>query len=95
MFNLLLEHFEAHGIDQEPNPDKQAPLDRFQKTYNISGFPIHFGFSDIKPIEESVFNTDVHSVQEPGVEFSLAVRVFPYPQRLYSVWVHVASLLRK
>ena len=33
--------------------------------------------------------------REPGVEFALAVHVEPYPNTVMSVWVYVASMVRK
>ena len=35
------------------------------------------------------------SLREPGVEFALAVHVEPYPNTVMSVWVYVASMVRK
>ncbi len=39
--------------------------------------------------------TGVHLNREPGVEFALAVHVEPYPNTVMSVWVYVASMVRK
>lgn len=33
--------------------------------------------------------------EEPGVEFALAVHVEPYPNSVMSVWVYVASLVKR
>lgn len=60
----------------------------------ISGFPLHQPFSEIRSIIEAVHSTGVHNIQAPNVEFALAVYVHPYPNNVLSVWVYVASLVR-
>lgn len=60
----------------------------------ISGFPLHQPFSEIRPIVEAVHSTGVHNIQAPNVEFALAVYVHPYPNNVLSVWVYLASLVR-
>jgi coiled-coil and C2 domain-containing protein 2A len=64
-------------------------------SFQICGFPLHFAFSDQKEILEAVSATGVHLNEEPGVEFALAVHVEPYPCSVMSVWVYVASMLRR
>ena len=44
---------------------------------------------------EALHATGVHLNREPGVEFALAVHVEPYPNTVMSVWVYVASMVRK
>ena len=44
---------------------------------------------------ESVTATGVHLNRENGVEFALAVHVEPYHNYAMSVWVYVASLVRR
>ncbi|KAG7228889.1 hypothetical protein INR49_008667 [Caranx melampygus] len=60
----------------------------------ISGFPLHFPFSEIQPIIEAVYSTGVHNIHASNVEFALAVYVHPYPNNVLSVWVYLASLVR-
>ncbi|TSL61152.1 Coiled-coil and C2 domain-containing protein 2A [Bagarius yarrelli] len=62
--------------------------------YRISGFPLHFPFTEIRPIVEAVHSTGVHGVEAANVEFALAVYVHPYPSNVLSVWVYIASLVR-
>ncbi|KAF0042441.1 hypothetical protein F2P81_005973 [Scophthalmus maximus] len=59
----------------------------------ISGFPLHLPFSEIRPIIEAVHSTGVHNIQASNVEFALAVYVHPYPDNVLSVWVYLASLV--
>ncbi|KAM9384360.1 coiled-coil and C2 domain-containing protein 2A isoform 2-T2 [Pholidichthys leucotaenia] len=61
--------------------------------HQISGFPLNFPFSDIRPIIEAVYSTGVHNVQATSVEFALAVYVHPYPNNILSVWVYLASII--
>ena len=61
----------------------------------VCGFPLHFGYSDLESIIEAVKATGVHLDRDPGVEFSLAVMVEPYPGSVMSVWVYVASIVRR
>ena len=61
----------------------------------MCGFPLHFSYSDLETITEAVKATGVHRDRDPGVEFSLAVLVEPYPGSVMSVWVYVASMVRK
>uniref|UniRef100_A0A4W5ML41 Coiled-coil and C2 domain containing 2A n=1 Tax=Hucho hucho TaxID=62062 RepID=A0A4W5ML41_9TELE len=60
----------------------------------ISGFPLHLPFSEVRPIIEAVYSTGVHNVEASNVEFALAVHVHAYPNNVLSVWVYLASLIR-
>lgn len=46
-------------------------------------------------IVEALESTGVHLNREPGVEFAVAVHVEPFPQTVMSVWIYVASLVRR
>ena len=61
----------------------------------MCGFPLHFGYSDLETIVEGVKGTGVHLCREHGTEFALAVLVEPYPASAMSVWVYVASIVRR
>lgn len=60
----------------------------------VSGFPIHMPFSEVRPLIEAVHSTGVHTIDVSNVEFALAVYVHAYPQNVISVWIYVASLVR-
>ena len=51
--------------------------------------------ADIDQLIEAVVATGVHLNRETGVEFALAVHVEPYMNFAMSVWVYVASLVRR
>ena len=61
----------------------------------LSGFPINMSFTDMPPVSEAVFSTGVHSIEDPDVEFALAVHIHPYPQGVFSLWIYVGTLRRK
>ena len=63
--------------------------------FQICGFPMHFAYSDADQLSESLRSTGVHLNQDPRVEFALAVHVTPYPATVMSVWVYVASMVRR
>jgi coiled-coil and C2 domain-containing protein 2A len=44
---------------------------------------------------DALTSTGVHLNREPGVEFALAVHVEPYANNVMSVWVYVASMVRR
>jgi len=60
----------------------------------VSGFPIHMPFSEVRPLIEAVHSTGVHTIDVSNVEFALAVYIHAYPQNVLSVWIYVASLVR-
>ncbi len=70
-------------------------LQRIMTSHKVCGFPLHFAFSDIDQLTEAVTATGVHLNQESGVEFALAVHVEPYPSTVMSVWIYIASLVRR
>ena len=63
--------------------------------HKVCGFPLHFSFGDIEQLTEAITATGVHLNHDPGVEFALAVHVEPYPCAVMSVWVYVASLVKR
>jgi len=60
----------------------------------LSGFTLNMPYSEEKPIADAVYATGVWENDNPGVEFSLAVHIHPYPNSVLSVWIYVASLQR-
>ena len=64
-------------------------------SYRLSGFPINLPYTNMNGIFEAVFATQVHALPSSDVEFALAAHIHPYPNTVLSVWVYVASLVRK
>ena len=52
-------------------------------------------FTEIPPVSEAAFSTGVHAIEDPDVEFALAVHVHPYPQGVFSLWIYVGTFRRK
>jgi len=61
----------------------------------LSGFPLNMPYSEMKVLCDAVYATGVHQYESSDVEFALAVHVHPYPSNVLSVWIYVASLIRK
>ena len=79
-------------LQNQKEPDE---LSQFTSQYRISGFPINLPYTNLTSILEAVFASQVHAIPSPDVEFALAVQIYPYPNTILSVWVYVASLIRK
>ena len=88
-------HANAEGNGNLLTSEHLNELQRIMTSYKVCGFPLHFAFADIEQLAEAVIATGVHLNREPGVEFALAVHVEPYPCSVMSVWVYVASLVRR
>ena len=61
----------------------------------FTGFPMDLPFIDMDGVVSAVRSTEVHKMQDPDVEFSLAVYVHPYPSSVLAVWIYVASIVNR
>ena len=61
----------------------------------LSGFPLHFRYSDIRHIVSTVESTGIHLCENERVEYALAIYIHPYPNDVLSVWLYIASLIPK
>ena len=61
----------------------------------MTGFPINLSYTEIDPLVEAVYSTGVHNIDTADVEFAIAVYIHPYPCSVMSVWIYVASLVKK
>lgn len=61
----------------------------------MTGFPINLCTSDMDTIVEAVHATGVHSSEAADVEFALAVHITAYPCNVLSLWIYIASLVKK
>ena len=61
----------------------------------MTGFPLHMGFESTEAVVEAVRATNVHLNFARDVEFALACHVHRYSNNILSVWVYVASLVRR
>ncbi|XP_066945130.1 coiled-coil and C2 domain-containing protein 2A isoform X2 [Macrobrachium rosenbergii] len=88
------------GLDDARAAGKSAAPDISQLTsimtsHKVCGVCIHQGYSNMANVVEAVHSTGVHLTQAPSVEFALAVCVKSYPAYVISVWVYVASLVKR
>lgn len=61
----------------------------------MCGFPINMAYTDMEAVTEAVKATGVHCNETEGVEFAVAVYIHPYPNDVLSVWIYVASLVKR
>lgn len=73
-------------------PDQLKPL---MSIYRISGYPINIPYTNIKQVIEAVYATQVHALPTNDVEFGVAVHIHPYPNTIMSVWIYIASLIKR
>ncbi|NXY27535.1 C2D2B protein, partial [Pomatorhinus ruficollis] len=64
------------------------------RSIQVSGFPIHMPYSEVRPLIEAVHSMGVHTIDVSNVEFALAVYIHAYPQNVLSIWIYVASLVQ-
>lgn len=93
-FRSLLANMEQ-SVSQATSVNHAAELDQILASYKLSGFPINMSFTEVPPVSEAVFSTGVHTIEDPDVEFALAVHIHPYPQGVFSLWIYVGTLRRK
>ena len=63
--------------------------------FQMTGFPINLPDSELSQIVEAVYATGVHNTENKDVEFALAVHIHPYPNSVLSIWIYIASLVKK
>lgn len=61
----------------------------------MCGFPINMAYTDMEAVTEAVKATGVHCNESENVEFAVAVYIHPYPNDVLSVWIYVASLIKR
>jgi len=61
----------------------------------LCGFPLNLTYTEMAPLVDAVFATGVHAFESSDCEFALAVHIQPYANSVLSVWIYVASLVRK
>lgn len=96
-FKSILHRLEADtvaGIPISGTLQESRELASLRTVYSMNGFPLNLAFTDTNAILSTVYNTDVHSNSEKGIEFAVAVHCIGYPGRFMSVWVYVASLTK-
>ncbi|XP_069688134.1 coiled-coil and C2 domain-containing protein 2A [Periplaneta americana] len=77
------------------NPDHLQELQHILGSHKMCGFPINVPYTNMEAITEAMRATGVHYNENPDVEFALAVYIHPFPNNVLSVWVYVASLIKR
>ncbi|XP_049861590.1 coiled-coil and C2 domain-containing protein 2A [Schistocerca gregaria] len=70
-------------------------LQQILGSHKVCGFPINMPYTNMEAINETVKATGVHNTENEETEFALAVYVHPYPGNVLSVWIYVASLIKR
>ncbi|XP_073975162.1 coiled-coil and C2 domain containing 2A isoform X3 [Rhodnius prolixus] len=76
-------------------PDHIQELQHILSSYKMCGFPINMPYTSPAELVEAVKSTGVHLNDAPDIEFAVAVYVHAFPSNVLSIWVYVASLLRR
>ena len=87
-----LEERTLNGVTIPSASEYFIALESLCRGKKIFGFPLHFGYSSSQEILDAVSFSGIHENEHPDVEFSISVKVFPYPCNVFSVWVFLASL---
>jgi len=92
-----LESLEGYkmGRDGYSEYDHLDALKKWTATYDFSGFPLNFTFTDVKAISYAIKDTNIHMNEDPNVKFAITVKCFGYSNGVISVWVYAAALVRK
>ncbi|XP_063222890.1 coiled-coil and C2 domain-containing protein 2A isoform X2 [Bacillus rossius redtenbacheri] len=80
---------------QSTSPEHMQQLQYILASHKMCGFPINLPYVDMTTVTEAVKATGVHFNESPDVEFALAVHIHPFPNNVLSVWVYVASLIKR
>jgi len=63
--------------------------------YQVYGVPLNCGYSSFYSIWRRLKNTHVVSMGEADSEYSLGVRIFAYPHKIFSIWVMLVCATRQ
>lgn len=70
-------------------------LKKWTSTFDFTGYPLNFTFTDVKAISYALKDTNIHMNEDPDVKFALTVKCFGYSNGIISVWVYAAALVRR
>eukprot|EP00397_Hematodinium_sp_SG-2012_P001753 GEMP01001758.1.p1 GENE.GEMP01001758.1~~GEMP01001758.1.p1 ORF type:complete len:1435 (+),score=366.11 GEMP01001758.1:56-4360(+) len=77
----------------------QRIMDEFHhgiyRGYHVYGVPLNFPLCGFDILWRKVANTNLMAMGDDDAEYSLGVRVFPYPNRTYSIWVFIVCASRE
>ena len=58
----------------------------------VFGLPLNFATADINAIWQQLYNSKMVFLGDDEAEYSVAVRVYPYPNRVFSIWVFLVCV---
>lgn len=87
-----LEESKQDGLTLKSSDEYLRSLIGMSRGKTIFGFPLHFGYTNVKDVLDRVEMTSIHQSKHPDAEFAAAVKVFPYECGVYSVWVFLCAL---
>lgn len=91
---LVHELEEPRATGKVTSPDL-SQLATIMTSHKVCGVCVHQGYSTMASVVEAVHSTGVHLTQACDAEFALALYLKPYPAFIISVWVYVASLVKR
>ncbi|GBG28149.1 Coiled-coil and C2 domain-containing protein 2A [Hondaea fermentalgiana] len=95
----LLESLEEHkleGFAGGMSALVQEHLEGLRETMSnnsIFGFPLNMTFTEMDAILRAVRNSDIHNTTLDNTTFALAVLVVPYTNKVFSVWIYLATIV--
>lgn len=69
--------------------------EQFFLCFQVTGMAIHMAFTNMDAMIEQVQRTQIHCTEIPGTEFALSVYIHPYPNDILSVWIFLATLVKR
>ena len=92
--NILddLEDEKKNGAKHIKSADCMELLQSLLGDKKIFGFPLHQGFTNVDDVVSAVERTRIHENKHPDVQFAFAVKIFPYPCNVASVWTFLCSI---
>lgn len=86
-----------HGVKLEGGVDwiqnlLMHRLATFTRTRAIRGFPLNIPFCDIASVVEQVKGTAIHEAGHRDAQFGMAVKAFPYTNKVVSLWVFIVVI---
>nr|CAD7600826.1 unnamed protein product [Timema genevievae] len=87
--------YSSWEMDEHLNIDHIQEMQHLLGSHKMFGFPLNMSYTNMEAVTEAMRATGVHYNENPGVEFALAVYIHPFPNNVLSVWVYVASLIKR
>ena len=90
----ILPSLENHSLAASLGEHYQA-LNEVRSSYDLSGFPMNFRYSDADHLLEAIERTGIHLSENKNAEFGLGVHIHAYPNDILSLWVYMVCMIPK